>query len=287
MIGELKKNHHSVQLSCHLFEVNESSFYAWLRREPSTVAARNEALKKEIESLFKKNKSKYGSPRIYNALKSKGIIVGENKVADLMREMGLSAIKKKAFKPKTTINKPDERKSARVFKIEDYKVKKENEVWGSDLTYIQMDKGFCYLVVVLDLFNREIKGWDVSGSMEASQTQKALLNAIQATDGSLKETIFHSDQGSQYCSDKVRGTIQIVGMKQSMSRKGNCYDNAFVESFFHSLKNELEKSVFKNLEEAKKYVFEYMNWYNRERLHSSLGYMSPIEYKENINRQCA
>lgn len=287
MISELKKNKHSVQQSCKLFGFNESSFYSWLKREPSSKVDRDKELGSKIQALFKANKKKYGSPRIYNTLKKQGIIVGENKVAELMKSLGLNAVKKKSFKPKTTINNPNERKSARLFKIEDYKVKKENDVWGSDLTYIPMEKGFCYLVVVLDLFNREVKGWDLSESMEATHTQKALLKAIQSTEGSLEGTIFHSDQGSQFCSDKVRGTVQVVRMKQSMSRKGNCYDNAFVESFFHSLKNELEKSVFENLAEAKKYIFEYMNWYNRERLHSSLGYMSPIEYKENINRQYA
>ena len=113
--------------------------------------------------------------------------------------------------------------------------------------------------------------------MEAKNTRKAFLSAVKKTPGRLDELIFHSDQGVQYCSSVLREKLKILNVTQSMSRKGNCYDNAFVESFFHSLKNELEKPRFKNLQEAKNAVFEYIHWYNRERLHSSLEYLSPME----------
>lgn len=139
----------------------------------------------------------------------------------------------------------------------------------------------------MDLYNREIKGWDVSDSMDAGRTKAALLKAVKSTPGSLREMTFHSDQGVQYCSSAVRDKLKLMKITQSMSRKGNCYDNAFVESFFHSLKNELEKTKFNDLDEARRMIFEYINWYNRERLHSSLGYLSPMDYAKETNRLAA
>lgn len=135
----------------------------------------------------------------------------------------------------------------------------------------------------MDLYNREIKGWDISDSMDADNTKNSLLNAVKGTPGSLKELTFHSDQGVQYCSQAVRKKISLLGITQSMSRKGSCYDNTFVESSFHTLKNELEKTCFNDLAEAKIMIFEYINWYNRDGLHSSLGYLSPVDHVEKTN----
>ena len=156
-----------------------------------------------------------------------------------------------------------------------------NQVWASDLTYLQTSSGFIYLVIVMDLFNREILGWDLSDSMASERTQAALLEAVKKVRGRPAGIIFHSDQGVQYCAEEFRKKITLLGMKQSMSRKGNCYDNAFVESFFHSLKNDLGDKKFEGLEDARSKIFEYIEtWYNTRRLHSSLGYLSPIEYLE-------
>jgi len=229
-------------------------------------------------SIFGNSKRAYGSPRIQKSLQRDGEKIGKDKVAKLMKEEGLSAKKKKAFRPKTTLNNPSDKKSERIFKIEETEVTGPNQVWVSDLTYLPTGKGFSYLVTVMDLFNREIKGWDVSDSMEAVNTKEALLMAIKATPGSLRELTFHSDQGVQYCSSDVREILELLKITQSMSRKGNCYDNAFAESFFGSMKNELEYNHFCNLDEAKKEIFRYINWYNRERFHSGLGYLSPLEY---------
>ena len=195
-----------------------------------------------------------------------------------MREEGISAIKKKAFRPKTTINNPNTNKSPRVYKVEETQVTGPNQVWVSDLTYLPTGNGFSYLVTVMDLFNREIKGRDVSNSMEAINTKNALLEAIRQTSGPLKDLVFHSDQGIQYCATEVRNKLKVLDITQSMSMKGNCWDNAFAESFFGTMKNELEFNHFKNLDETKRYIFKYINWNNNERLHSSLGYLSPMEY---------
>lgn len=282
----LKEEGHSVRRCCELLRVSYSGFYDWIKRTPSKRKERDGKLKAKILDIFGRAKERYGSPRIQKQLQRNGEKVGKDKVAKLMREEGLSARKKKAYRPKTTINNPSDKKSDRVFKIEDHRVFKENKVWVSDLSYLATEQGFSYLVVVMDIFNREIKGWDVSDSMDASNTKKALLEAVKSTSGTLSQLIFHSDQGIQYCSTEVRKKLDILDITQSMSRKGNCYDNAFAESFFHSLKNEIGNKKFANLEDAKREIFRYITWYNRERLHSSLGYLSPVEYGEQ-NRHAA
>jgi putative transposase len=282
----LKNEGHSIKRSCELLKVSYSGFYDWIKRRPSQRQERDGRLKAKILSIFGNSKEAYGSPRIQKKLKRDGEIVGKDKVAQLMREEGLSAKKKKAFRPKTTINNPNMKKSPRIFKIEENQVTGPNQVWVSDLTYLPTASGFSYLVTVMDLFNREIKGWDVSKSMEADNTKNALLEAIIKTSGPLNKLTFHSDQGVQYCSSEVRNKLEILNITQSMSRKGNCYDNAFAESFFGRMKNEMEFNHFFDLNEAKREVFKYINWYNRERMHSSLGYLSPVEYR-NENRIAA
>ena len=160
-------------------------------------------------------------------------------------------------------------------------------MWGqviSDLTYLPTGCGFSYLVTVMDLFNREIKGWDVSEAMEAMNTKNAFLNAVRSTSGSLEKLMLHSVQGVQYCSSEVRDKLKLLKVEQSMSRKGNCYgDNSSAESFFGTLKSEIRVTHFRDLCEAKRKVFRYINWYNRERMHSSLGHLSPVKY---MNKTC-
>lgn len=282
----LAKEDHSVALCCELLNVSSSGFYDWRKRPPSNREIRNGELTAKIVNIFDDSKQTYGSPRIRASLAKDGEVIGKGKVASLMRDEGLSARRKKAFRPKTTINNPSDKKSPRVFKIEKTVIVKPNQVWVSDLTYIPTTEGFMYLVVVMDLFNREVKGWDLSDSMEASHTTKALHKALINTEGRPDELIFHSDQGVQYCTAELRRIFTLLGITQSMSRKGNCYDNAFAESFFHSLKNELGEKCFASKELARRAIFEYIEaWYNTKRLHSSLGYLSPKEYAEQ--NRCA
>lgn len=282
----LKDEGHSVKISCQLLGVSSSGFYSWQKRMPSLRDIRNSELSNKVISVFENAKGRYGAPRVHKTLENQGENIGKKLVASIMKKKGLRAKGKKAFRPTTTINDANDKKSPRIFKIEDEKVKSENEVWVSDLTYIPTDEGFCYLTVVMDLYNREIKGKDISDNMEAVNTKNALLGAIRETSGQLKDVVFHSDQGVQYCSSEVRGLLNTLQITQSMSRKGNCYDNAFAESFFHSLKNELFEEKFKTIAEAKKEIFAYINWYNFERIHSSLGYLSPVDYA-NENNRCA
>lgn len=283
----LQSEGHSIKRCCELLGVSSSGFYSWDGRSPSAQKRRSEELKSRVQEEFDKSKERYGSPRVTKALKASGEEVSENTVAKIMKGEALRAKGKKAFRPKTTINNPNDQKSARVFKIEDHKATSRDEYWASDLTYIPMEKGFCYLVVVMDLFNREIIGWDLSLSMEAEKTKSALTKAISNSSGKLEGLVFHSDQGVQYTSSAVRKRLELLKIEQSMSRKGNCYDNAFVESFFHTLKNELEKDHFIDFQEAKKEIREYIDWYNNTRLHSSLGYLSPVDYVRQQPRQAA
>jgi transposase InsO family protein len=280
----LKTEGHSISLCCELLDVSSSGFYDWRKRLPSNRKIKNSEIKAKILNIFSDSRKTYGSPRIKAALERSGDLVGKDRVARLMKEEGLEARRKKAFRPKTTINNPSDKKSERVFKIEETEVTKLNQVWVSDLTYIPTLEGFSYLVTVMDLFNREIIGWDLSDSMEAKHTSLALGRALANSDGKPNELIFHSDQGVQYCSGELRQRLDLMEMIQSMSRKGNCYDNAFAESFFHTLKNELTEKIFTTKEEARKAIFEYIEcWYNTKRLHSSLGYMSPKEYAEKYS----
>ena len=277
----LKEEGHPIKKCCELLKLSFSGFHKWLKRRPSKRKQEDKKFTAKIEEIFNKSNKTYGSPRIREALLKEGLRVGRDRISRLMREAGLQVKMKKSFRPKTTINNPFERKSPRKYKIESTKVTRPNQVWASDLTYIPTDEGFVYLVVVMDLFNREIKGWDVSSGMEAENTKNAFVEAIKGVDGKLEGLVFHSDQGIQYCSKMVRQKLEFLGITQSMSRKGNCYDNAIVESFFHTLKNELPKMRFKNLAEVRKEVFKYIEtWYNTERMHSSLGYKSPVEYAE-------
>lgn len=277
----LAKEGHPISVCCELLDVSCSGFYDWRKRPPSNREIKNGELKAKIISIFGDSKETYGSPRIKASLERGGEVIGKDKVASLMREEGLSAKRKKAFRPKTTINNPSDKKSDRVFKIEATEIVKPNQVWVSDLTYIPTTEGFMYLVVVMDLFNREIKGWDLSDSMEAAHTTNAMHRALINTDGRPEELVFHSDQGVQYCTKELRRIFALLGITQSMSRKGNCYDNAFAESFFHTFKNEIDKKISESKEMARKLVFEYIEaWYNTKRLHSSLGYLSPKEYAQ-------
>ena len=283
----LKDEGHPVKKCCQLLKLSASGFYSWRKRLPSKRSAKKALLKGQIKRVFEDSKATYGSPRIHKKLQRDGHVIGKNTVASLMAEDGLRARRKRGFRPKTTRNNPNDRKSARVFKIEDHRATRPNQFWASDLTYVPTDReGFVYLVTVMDLYNREIKGWNLSNSMEAENTKDALLEALMATSGPLGGLVFHSDQGAQYCADILRDKLSLLKITQSMSRKGNCYDNAFAESFFSSLKTELPRRKFSDLEDAKKEIFRYIEWYNRERLHSSLGYLSPLDYGRH-NRHVA
>ena len=182
----LRDERHPVKTCCRLLKVSFSGFYSWLKEIPSKREQEDEELKSKMKDIFDNSKETYGVPRIQHSLRREGEFIGKKRVARLMKEKGLEVRMKKAFRPKTTINNPSDIKSPRVYKRESHEVSGPNQVWVSDLTYIPTEiEGFVYLVAVMDLFNRKIRGWDVSASMEAKHTKNALMNAIRTTPGKL------------------------------------------------------------------------------------------------------
>ena len=198
-----------------------------------------------------------------------------------MRNLGIQVKAKKKFIPQTTNSNHDNPISPRVFKAEEPIPQRQNEVWAGDITYLLIGKIFYYLSVVLDLFSREVVGWSVDKTLESSGVISALQNAITIQNADAK-VIFHSDRGSQYASKKFRALLNKEEMIPSMSRKGNCYDNCYVESFFKTLKTDMHNmGVTLTEENARSEIFKYIEvWYNRKRMHSSLGYLSPLGFKE-------
>jgi len=277
----------AVERMCRALKVSKSGYYAWRVRPQSKRACENDKLDHHIKTTYRKNKGNYGSPRITRALNRQNIACSENRVARRMRINGIKAKTKKCFK--VTTNSKHNHPVAENLLDQNFNVQRPNQVWASDITYIWTREGWMYLAVILDLFGRHIVGW----AMDNHLGQELVVNALKQAIGRRrppKGVIFHSDQGVQYACQAFRKLLQQHKFIQSMSGKGNCYDNAVVESFFHTLKTEL--IYFENYstrEEAKKSIFEYIEiYYNRDRLHSTLNYCSPVQFEQMwINTQAA
>jgi putative transposase len=274
---------------CRIAEINRSSYYAWLKRPTSKREAENATLLEGIRASHKQSKGIYGAPRITSELNSDGLSCGRNRVARLMRKEGIFGCAKKKFRAISTTNsRHDMPISPRLFKIEEKEAlpSAQNEVWVGDITYIPTGEGWLFLTAVMDLFNRKIVGYSMSDNLRSESVWEAMKAGIQhqphALDPAKPTLIAHSDRGSQYASEYYRGKLALCGITQSMSRSGNCYDNAYAESFFHTLKVELvHRHQFGTRTEARKEVEEYIDWYNCKRLHSGLGYKTPISYGGN------
>ena len=264
---------------CTHFGVSRSGYYFWKNKFNQVNESRHH-LDKLIEAEFEKSKKTYGSPRIYHSLKSLGISCCLNTVASRMKALGFKVESKNKFVVKTTDSNHSHPISPRVFRVEDTFPKGSNEIWAGDITYLPLGDCFYYLSVVLDIFNREVIGWSVDNSLASEGVIRALKNSI-LTQGKDAQVIFHSDRGSQYASEKFRSFLSENEVLPSMSRKGNCFDNAYVESFFKTLKSDLRiMGVTLTTENILSELFYYIEvWYNRQRIHSSLGYVSPIEFK--------
>jgi len=279
------KSQVSVKFLAEHFGVSKSNFYKWLKhRETSTARLTSKKeICTEIKSIFKASKETYGSPRVYAELKTKGVLISENTVAKYMREMGLDARLKKKYRVMTTDSNHPHPIAPRLFKTEEEHClpAKPGMVLAGDITYLKLSKhNHVYLAVVLDMYNREVVGWSMSRSMDSRIVMDALHGAIKNTSPDA-EVIFHSDRGVQYASIAYRNFLKNQKILPSMSRKGNCYDNAYVESFFSSLKKEWVYRQNPKTEDAMKAcVFNYIEtWYNKKRRHSSLDYMSPLDYR--------
>jgi transposase InsO family protein len=274
---QAEKAHFPIELMCRVLEVSRSGYYAWVKRAESKRERENRRLKVEVSAAFEENKRRYGSPRIKRVLASRGVAAGRHRIARLMKEAGLRARPKRRFV--VTTNSRHGRSVAPNLVQRQFKPKAANQLWASDLTYIATREGWLYLTVVLDLYSRRVVGWSVDETMEARCTARALQHALDARKPAAG-LVFHSDRGVQYASAEVTSMLSQHGLVPSMSRAGNCWDNAVVESFFSTLKTELGDS-FPSRESARYALFEYLNvFYNRRRLHSTLGYLSPQQYEE-------
>lgn len=287
MVKELSLEKQEVLHACTVFNVSRSGFYDWLHRHPSKRKILNEKLLFKIRTYWEESRKTYGSPRIFVMLKKEGECCGRNRVIKLMRENGIQGAGKKKFKPMTTNSNHDLPVTERIFEAENHneQVQRPNQYWGGDITYIPTEEGWLYLAIFLDLFTRKIVGHAMRQSLHVEIVLEAMRMGVlrQLPEAQL---IAHTDRGSQYAATEYRELLEAEGIKASMSRKGNCYDNAFVESFFHSLKVELVyMAKFKTRDEARRAIFEFIEvWYNRERIHSSIGYQTPVAYESHFSK---
>jgi len=268
---------------CEALRVSRSGFYHWRQAVVSQRAREEEELIKQIKEVFDAHKGRYGSPRVTEALRQKGVGCGENRVARLMRQNGLGARPKKAFRPRTTTSGS----AAAPNLIKDLAPGGVNQIWVSDITYLATLEGWLYLAVILDLFSRKVVGWKLSETLEAELVVTALGNALLRRSPD-KGLYFHSDRGSQYSSQAVRKPLSVIGANLSMSAQGNCYDNAKAEAFFSTLKTECLPSsqVFESKAMARREIFEYIEvYYNNQRLHSALGYQTPCQFERPRQRK--
>jgi len=258
--------------------VSRSGYYEWFDRPMSSRDLKNKELTKMIIGIFKIGRNVYGTRRIANELRAKGVVISRRRVAKLMTAAGLRCKTKRNFKT-TTDSKHNKPVAPDLLKRQ-FHVAAPNRYWVGDITYIPTKKGWLYLAVVIDLYSRQIVGWSMTDHMRADLVNDALLMAIWSRKPA-KDLIWHTDRGSQYASDSHRNILRDHGIIQSMSRKGNCWDNAVSESFFHTLKTELtHHHKFKNQEEAKNVIFEYIEvFYNRIRTHSANNYLAPVQFE--------
>lgn len=265
---------------CKVLNISSSGYYHWLSNGPSKLWLENRKITEQIELIFEETHQSYGAPRMSIELKSKGFKVSRPRTARIMKAIGIKARRVRIFKA-TTDSKHNYPISPNILN-QDFKVERPNQVWVSDITYIETSKGWAYLTVIIDLFDRKVVGWAISNDLSAKST---IINAWYMAVGNRKiskELIFHSDRGSQYACTKFRNIIKSYKLvKQSMSRKGNCWDNAVAESFFKSLKTEwVYKNKYNNFNEAEISIFKWIEtWYNRNRRHSYLNYKTINEFE--------
>ena len=260
--------------------MTRGGYYSWVERKKSRAALSNEALLVEIRRVHAASDERYGYPRVHAALKREGIVCGRNRVARIMRENGIVGKKAKRFKKHQ--HKHHIYNESKNLLLSRQAVSSINQVWVGDITFIRVDRQWSYLSVVMDLFSRKIIGWTFERERSADLVCESLIMAAN-DNAHTEETIFHSDQGSEYASKIYLNTLRKRKIQRSMSRKGHCWDNAHMESFFHTLKTEMIYfQQFSTLEEAMAYIIDYIYFYNNKRLHSGLGYLTPVECEQMV-----
>ncbi len=279
-----EKAHHAVRTMCRVLEVSPSGYYAWASREPSKRAKQDQVLLTHVRAAHQASRGTYGSPRVHAELHENGFQVGRKRIARLMREHGISALPRKRFRC-TTDSDHDLAIAPNVLDRR-FEVDGPDEAWVTDITYVWTWEGWLYVAVILDLFARRVVGWAAADHMRTGLVLEALSQALgrRQPDAGL---LHHSDRGSQYASRDYQAELGRRGIVCSMSRRGNCYDNAVAESFFGTLKTELiHRHPWPTRVSAKRAIAEYIEaYYNPHRRHSALGYVSPAEYERRRRQE--
>ncbi len=270
-----------------LFGVSRSGYYSWLGRGSSVRTRENILLRKAVNQVWEDSFKRYGSPRIHRELVGQGWSASRPRIARLMKKMGItSCIRRRWIK---TTHSNHRWPVAPNLLDRNFTPAGLSQVWVSDITYIPSKGGWLYLTTVMDLADRQIIGWSLSKTMSASQTSIAAFSQAVARRSPTPEMIFHSDQGVQYACREFTDILSAYGITQSMSRKGNCWDNAPAESFFKTLKYELDiPDRYEDYRQARSAIFEFIEiWYNRKRLHSALDYQSPMQVEQQLKQKQA
>ena len=275
---EAEKAHYPIRLMCRCLAVSRSGYYAWRKRPPSARVEQDTRLKVEIAASHAASRRTYGSPRILRDLREEGHGVSRKRVARLMRELGLEGRRKRRFR--ATTDSTHRFPVAPNILMRDFEVEAPNTAWVTDITYLATLEGWLYLAVILDLFSRKVVGYAMSERIDRALVLEALREALASRPG-VRDLVHHSDRGSQYASHDYREALDQAGLMCSMSRRGNCWDNAVAESFFGTLKVELLYELpLQTGCATRNTVADYIeNFYNVRRRHSSLDYRSPVEFE--------
>jgi transposase InsO family protein len=277
---EAEKVNWPVRLLCRTLGVARSAYYEWSAEQPSERDQQDAVLAVHIRAMHRRSRGTYGSPRIHADLVAEGHDVGRNRVARLMRDLGLSGTPKRRFKGCTTDSDHDDRVAENVLE-RDFTAERPNQAWVGDITYLPTNAGWVYLAVLIDLFSRKVVGWALASHMETELCLEALHRAVVTREPD-RGLLHHTDRGSQYTSNAYQAALTSLGAVPSMSRKGNCWDNAVAESFFGTLEQELvnRSEAWADEEECRAAVSDYIHaFYNAQRRHSTLGQHSPVEFE--------
>mgnify|MGYP001195401729 CR=1 FL=1 len=277
-------NHeHPIKAMCEVLEVSRSGYYQWRSAQTSARALQTRAIREKIANVHAASRGTYGSPRVTVSLHEQGEAVGRNRVARLMREAGLRGRQARRYRVRTTDSAHNDPIAPNLL-AKAASPTKPDQIWVTDITYVETGEGWLYLAGVLDLYSRRLIGWAMGSSLETALPLAALSMALRRRRPSAG-LLHHSDRGCQYASAAYRSALDRHGCIASMSRRGNCYDNATMEAFWSTLKHELiYRRSFASRDEATTAIFDYIEcFYNRTRLHSALGFKSPLDYESNLN----
>lgn len=265
---------------CQVLGVSRSGYYAWRERPVSERKQRNTCLLLHIRAVYHDSRRTYGSRRVYYELREQGVVCGRHRIARLMSQDGLRAVQRQRYKQTTRPN-PRLPVAPNVLN-QDFSAQRPNQKWVADFTYIPTVQGWLYLATVMDVFSRQIVGWSMSERQQTALVEDALQMAL-ARRCPQTGLLHHSDRGSQYASHDYQKLLAKEDIQVSMSRSGNCYDNAMMESFFATLKSECVVYRYTTRDDARSAIFDYIErWYNRRRRHSSLGYLSPVVFEQRF-----